>query len=143
MKIFMAIAYAGIAGVAMAGAAQAAPIEGNWINPSRSVTVRIAPCGQSLCGRVVAASAKARGDAAAAGTGRLIGTPLMSDLEPIGEGAWRADIFVPDRNVHAQGELHLTGPRTLDVQGCAMGGLICKTQTWTKVAGPAKAVRRR
>ena len=68
----------------------------------------------------------------------------MSGLEPVGEGAWRGDIFVPDRNVRAEGELHLTGPRTLEIQGCAMGGLICKTQTWTRVsAGNVVHKRRR
>lgn len=133
------LAAAGLA--MMAGAAAAAgPIEGNWINPSRTVTVHIGPCGAQLCGRVVSASAKARADAAAAGTARLVGTVLMSGVEPTGEGAWRADIFVPDRNLHAPGELRLTGPRTLDVQGC-LGGLICKTQTWVKVASPVKRKR--
>ena len=104
------------------------------------MTVHIGPCGAQLCGRVVSASAKARADAAAAGTARLVGTVLMSGVEPTGEGAWRADIFVPDRNIHAPGELRLTGPRTLDVQGC-LGGLICKTQTWVKVASPVKRRR--
>ena len=142
--MMMKFALAGLtaAGLAMmAGAAAAAgPIEGNWINPSRTVTVHIGPCGAQLCGRVVSASAKARADAAAAGTARLVGTVLMSGVEPTGEGAWRADIFVPDRNLHAPGELRLTGPRTLDVQGC-LGGLICKTQTWVKVASPVKRKR--
>ena len=142
--MMMKFALAGLtaAGLAMmAGAAAAAgPIEGNWINPSRTVTVHIGPCGAQLCGRVVSASAGARADAAAAGTARLVGTVLMSGVEPTGEGAWRADIFVPDRNLHAPGELRLTGPRTLDVQGC-LGGLICKTQTWVKVASPVKRRR--
>ena len=125
-------------------AAAASPIEGNWTNPHRSVTVHIGPCGPTLCGRVISASAGAREDAAGAGTPQLVGTELMSGLEPVGEGAWRGDIFVPDRNVRAEGELHLTGPRTLEIQGCAMGGLICKTQTWTRVsAGNVVPKRRR
>lgn len=122
----------------------ASPIEGRWTNPARSVTVRIAPCGGgSLCGRVVSASPKAQAKAAAAGTPRLVGTELMSRLEPIGEGAWRGDFFVPDRNVRAPGELRLLGPRALEIEGCAMGGLVCKTQQWTRVATPRKARRRR
>jgi uncharacterized protein (DUF2147 family) len=119
----------------------AAPIEGSWRNPSGSVTVRIGPCGETLCGRVVAASPRARAEAADAGTERLVGTELMSGLEAVGPGAWRADIFVPDKNIRAEGELHLTGPRTMDVQGCAMGGLICKTQQWTRVAAPPRRKR--
>ena len=110
----------------------ASPIEGNWRNLRGSVTVHIGSCGPTLCGRVISASP---------GTERLIGTELMSGLEPVGEGAWRGDIFVPDRNVRAQGELHLTGLRTLEIEGCAMGGLICKTQTWTRVGAGARRKR--
>ena len=119
----------------------ASPIEGNWRNLRGSVTVHIGSCGPTLCGRVILASLGAREDAARTGTERLIGTELMSGLEPVGEGAWRGDIFVPDRNVRAQGELHLTGLRTLEIEGCAMGGLICKTQTWTRVGAGARRKR--
>jgi uncharacterized protein (DUF2147 family) len=122
-------------------AAAASPIEGNWRNPRGSVTVHIGSCGPTLCGRVISASAGARADAAGAGTPQLVGTELMSGLEPVGEGAWRGDIFVPDRNVRAEGELHLMGPRTLEIEGCAMGGLICKTQTWTRVGAGARRKR--
>jgi uncharacterized protein (DUF2147 family) len=121
--------------------ALAAPIDGVWTNPSQSVTIRIGPCGETRCGRVISASARAREKAAEAGTPDLVGTELMSGLEEVGPGDWRAEIFVPDKNIRAEGELHLTGPRTLDVEGCAMGGLLCKTQTWTKVAGTARRKR--
>jgi uncharacterized protein (DUF2147 family) len=124
-------------------AVAASPIEGQWTNPARSVTVRIAPCARSLCGRVVSASPSARAKAAAAGTPRLVGTELMSGLTPLGEGAWRGEFFVPDRNVRAAGELHLLGPRTIEIEGCAVPGILCKTQQWTRVAVPRPARRRR
>ena len=105
----------------------ASPVEGNWTNPSGSVTVRITPCGGGkLCGRVIRASSSAKAKAAAAGTPRLIGAELMSNLEPVDDGAWQGAFFVPDRNVHAEGELHLLSARTLEIEGCAMGGLLCK-----------------
>ena len=118
--------------------AAVSPLEGSWTNPSRNVTVRIGPCGATLCGRVSAASAGARQEAAGAGTPKLIGTRLMSDIEQVGPGNWRADVFVPDRNLHAVGELTLVGPRILAVSGCALGGLLCKTQNWTRVKAPAR-----
>lgn len=121
----------------------ASPIEGQWTNPARSVTVRIAPCGASLCGRVVSASPEAKAKAAAAGTPRLVGTELMSRLVPAGQGAWRSEFFVPDRNVRAPGELRLIGPRALEIEGCAVKGLLCKTQQWTRVASTRKARRLR
>ena len=122
----------------------ASPIEGQWTNPARNVTVRIAACGRSVfCGRVVSASPDAKAKAAAAGTPRLVGTELMSRLVPVGEGAWSGDFFVPDRNVRAPGELHLLGPRTLEIEGCAVAGLLCKSQRWTRVAATRKERRRR
>jgi uncharacterized protein (DUF2147 family) len=121
----------------------ASPLEGNWTNPGGTVTVRIAPCGRELlCGRVVRASPSAIDKAAAAGT-RLIGAELMSDLEPVAQGAWHGSFFVPDRNVRADGEVHLLSARTLEVEGCAMGGLLCKSQQWTRVSSPAPARKRR
>ena len=122
----------------------ASPIEGQWTNPARSVTVRIAPCGGNLlCGRVTSATSDARAKAAAAGTPRLVGTELMSRLVPAGGGAWQGEFFVPDRNVRAPGELRLLGPRTLEIEGCAVAGILCKTQQWTRVAATRKTRRRR
>ena len=122
----------------------AVPIEGQWINPARSVTVRIAPCaGRTLCGRVVSATPSARAKATAAGTPRLVGTELMSGLVPIGAGAWQGEFFVPDRNLRAGGELRLIDARTIEIEGCAMPGILCKSQQWTKVAAARPARRRR
>ena len=126
-----------------APALAASPIEGQWTNPARNVTVRIAPCrGQSLCGVVVSATADAKAKAAAAGTSRLIGTQLMSGLVPTGAGIWTGEFFVPDRNVRAPGELRLLGSRTLEIEGC-VAGLLCKSQRWTRVAAPPRSRRRR
>ena len=122
----------------------ASPIEGQWTNPAQNVTVRIAPCrGRSLCGVVVSATADAKAKAAAAGTARLVGTQLMSGLVPSGQRLWTGEFFVPDRNVRAPGELRLLGSRTLEIEGCAVAGLLCKSQRWTRVAAPARARRRR
>ena len=138
MKVLLLAASLLAASLVATPALAASPLEGNWTNPKRSVTVRIGPCGGPLCARVVAASPDARAAAADGGTPRLVGTELMSGIAPNGTGSWTADIFVPDVNRRAQGELHLLGPRTLEVQGCALGGMLCKTQVWSRVGGPAR-----
>lgn len=128
-----------IAVLVAAPAGAASPIEGQWINPSRSLTVRVAPCDNGrLCGRVIRASSSAKAKAAAAGTPRLIGTELMRGLEPTGDGTWRGTFFVPDRNVRAEGNLRLLNARTIELQGCAMGGLLCKSQRWSRIGAPMK-----
>ncbi|MES2120266.1 MAG: DUF2147 domain-containing protein [Pseudomonadota bacterium] len=135
MKVVL---FAAIALFATAPAA-ASGLEGSWTNPARSITVKIGPCGATQCGRVTSASAKARADAAYGGTERLLGIELISGIEPAGPGRWRAEIFVPDQNIHSSGELALTGPNRMVVRGCVIGGLICKEQVWTRAA----AVKRR
>ncbi len=112
--------------------AESASIEGRWTNPSGSVTVAIAPCGEVYCGTVVAASDKARADAAKGGTPALIGTRLMTDFATAGDGRWRGRLFVPDLNFHAHATLTLEGPATLKVRGCSVRGLLCKSQRWTR-----------
>jgi len=120
----------------------ASPIEGSWTNPARNVTVRIAPCGgDTLCGRVTSASAKARDDAARGGTPNLIGAELMSGLQQDGEGSWHGQVLVADMGQRAEAEFHLLDRMHLDVRGCAFGGLVCKSQGWTRVAGSPRRRR--
>ncbi len=109
------------------------PLEGSWTNPAQNVTVRIGQCGKTLCGRVTAASPHAREKAAHAGTDKLVGAELMSDIERTGPESWRAEIFVPDHGVHSRGQIFLDGPQDMSVRGCALGVFICKSQTWTRV----------
>ncbi|MCW3796210.1 DUF2147 domain-containing protein [Sphingomonas sp. BN140010] len=115
-----------------AAANAASPLEGLWRNPKGSVVVRIAPCGQQLCGRVVQANSKARSKAAEGGTDHLVGTTLLSNITPIGANRWKGRVFLPKQNTHATGNLRLAG-RQLTVQGCLLL-VVCKDQTWVKVS---------
>lgn len=107
-------------------------LEGHWRNPRGSVTISIAACGQVLCGRVESASDKAQADARRAGTDPLIGTELLSGLAPSGQGRWTGRIFVPDLNKRSRAELRLLGPDLIKVKGCAIGGLVCKSEVWAR-----------
>lgn len=110
-----------------------APIEGRWVNPKGSVTVRIGACGQAFCGTVIDASAKARETARKGGTPSLIGTQVMSDLRPKGDGTYRGRAFDPKRNIRAPATIRMLGESTLVVKGCLISGIICKEQRWKKV----------
>ncbi len=98
--------------------------------------MRIAACGGGAwCGRVTAASAKAQADALAGSGQRLIGTMLMRDFRADGDGGWQGTLIIPDIRQTAEATLRLSGRRAIEVTGCGMGGLVCKTQVWTRVAG--------
>jgi uncharacterized protein (DUF2147 family) len=130
--VFLAALGAGLAASPTPALAKA-PIEGRWVNPKRSVTVSIAACGQAYCGTVVEASAKAKASARKGGTANLVGTQVMSDLRPKGNGTYTGRAFDPKRNIRAPATIRLTGASTLVVRGCLIKGVICKEQRWTKI----------
>lgn len=119
--------------ISAAAANAATPIDGKWTNPKRSVVIHVAPCGPAWCGRVVSANAKAVADARNGGTPELIGKYLLSDFKPDGKGGWKGKVFLPKQNMTATGTIVLAGPNTIVVKGCAVAGLICRDQRWTRV----------
>ncbi len=113
-------------------AAAPPPIAGIWTNPAGSVQVSMAPCGPRLCGTVVAASDRARDDAAAGGTDRLVGTQLFRGLVADGPGHWSGEVFVPDLGRTVAGTLTVIDAGTIEVAGCVIPGIVCQTQVWTR-----------
>ena len=112
-----------------------ATLEGHWKNPKGSVTVRLGPCGNAICGIVVEASEHARETARKGGTTNLIGTRILSGLRPNGDGSFKGQVFDPKRNIRAPATVRLLGPDALEVRGCAFAGMfLCKEQRWTRVS---------
>ena len=124
-------------GLALAASSTAAlakaPIEGRWLNPKGSVTVRVAPCGNAYCATVVEANAKAKATARKGGTSNLVGTQVMRDFRPAGNGLYKGRAFDPKRNIHAPATIRMVGNSTLIVKGCLISGIICKEQRWSRV----------
>jgi len=117
-------------------------VEGLWTNPSGSVQVRTGPCGQKLCGWVVWANEKAKADAARNGGGALIGATLLRNYQPSGRARWTGQLYVPDMKASFGSTITLVDAQTLRVRGCALGGLLCRTQDWRRIgAGGAASAR--
>jgi uncharacterized protein (DUF2147 family) len=129
MKRFF-LMLAGLA-VALAPASAAAKsLEGRWKNGAMEIV--IAPCGQSLCGRVVKASAKQQAKAQEGSGSRLLGSRVIDNIQPVSPGTWRADVYVASRDMNARGTIQQVGPNRLAVRGCVMA-VICKTTHWDRV----------
>ncbi len=125
----------GLIALSTAAAAQASvAIEGKWTNPKRNVVIHVAPCGPAYCGHVVSASAKAKSSARKGGTATLIGAQLMSGFRPDGKGGFRGKVFEPKHNLRGKATVRPVASDTLEVRGCAIAGLLCKTQRWTRVS---------
>jgi uncharacterized protein (DUF2147 family) len=111
---------------APAGAA-AQSLEGLWANPHKSVIVKVDRCGPAFCGAVSWASDRNKEK------GVALGTRVLSDLKPQGDGTYRGSAIEPKRNIRGSATVRQLGPNVMVVKGCALLGLLCREQRWTRV----------
>ena len=126
-RILLSIAAATVA-LGASGPANAQALEGKWANAKRSVIVHVARCGDAYCGTVSWASARNRQK------GAEPGTRVLSELRPTGGGVYKGKAFEPKRNIHGSATVRQIGPDTMVVKGCAVIGLFCSEQRWTRVS---------
>lgn len=111
----------------------AAQPEGLWMNPSASVAVRTGACGDRLCGWVVWVDASAQQDARDSGITSIVGTRLLEDYQQQGRHAWSGTVYVPDMGRRFASQIEQPSPSQLKIKGCVLGGLICRSQMWTRI----------
>jgi uncharacterized protein (DUF2147 family) len=129
-RLFLAFALLFLAAVP---ASAQASVEGRWTNPKRSVVIEVGRCGPAWCGTVVWATPKAKANARKGGTENLIGTRILSGARPVRPNVYKGRGFVPKRNIYAPATIRQTSPNTMVVEGCALAGLLCKEQRWTRI----------
>ncbi|MDO6456772.1 DUF2147 domain-containing protein [Celeribacter halophilus] len=127
MKYF---ALAAVAALGLAGPALAAdPVEGIWktqVDDGHYAHVKIAPCGEHICG-VIAKAFDANGPIAS----ENIGKPIVWDMSAAGGGSYKnGKIWQPSTGKIFNSKMTLSG-NSLKVKGCV--GPICKGQTWSRV----------
>jgi len=126
-RIFIRTALAlSIAGFPAMASAQA--LEGRWANAKRSVIVNVSRCGNAYCGTVSWANANNRNKGVAPGT------RVLSDLRPQGGGLFKGRAYEPKRGIGGSATVHQLAPDVMVVKGCAVAGLLCKEQRWTRVS---------
>lgn len=122
-----------VADAAAAGRADA--VIGRWANPKGTLAVQTGPCPDgSLCGQIVWASPQAQADARDAGVPGLVGTQLLQGYRPEGRGSWAGRVYVPDMGRSFSSRIRQTSAGTLSISGCLVGGFLCKSQVWHRVA---------
>ena len=106
-----------------AGAVQAADAAGTWIRPSTGTVVKFYGCGDKLCAKIVGVKDKAK-----QGT---VGTVIMPGAVKSGDNTWKGDLLNTEDGQTYSGVVTLTGGG-LKLDGCVLGGVICKGETWTR-----------
>ena len=117
---------------------------GKWLTKDNTATVTIGHCGDALCGTIVAlrepndpATGKPKTDIynpdAAKRERSVIGVQIVFDMKPNGKpDTWDGQVYNAEDGKTYTGSITLTSASTLDLKGCALAGLICKTQTWNR-----------
>lgn len=133
----VALGMAAVSAPAYAAGGDISRSYGVWRNPKNSVHLEIKDCGESTCGIVVWASAKAEADARKSGTDTLIGKQLLRDFEAQRDGSLKGRVWVPTLKVTLVGSADIVDTKTMRAKGCVIGNFLCKSQLWTRLDGPS------
>jgi uncharacterized protein (DUF2147 family) len=116
---------------------------GTWLTGDKKGKVKIVNCGGAICGSLAwmqeptdpethqPKTDKHNSDASKQGR-PLIGIPIVLSMKPNGADVWQGQVYNAEDGGTYTGSFTMTGANTAELKGCVMGGLICKSQTWTR-----------
>lgn len=124
----------GLALLTGAAHAQAQDPSGTYLSESGETRVRIAKCGQAYCGTIISVQGEPKDvnnpDSSLKGRS-LVGIQMISDIRPSGEGFTGQLYNYKDGRTYS-GKMTFVG-KSMQLSGCVLGGLICRSQTWAKL----------
>jgi uncharacterized protein (DUF2147 family) len=133
MGVRLIIAMGLLLAAAPASAQRLSPA-GTWLSQTGDTRVRIAPCGGQLCGTIawVKSPGKDVHNPDPAQRGRdLVGLRMIT-MSPSGADQWKGTLYRYTDGQTFSGSMKMTGQNTMELSGCVAGGLICRSQTWTR-----------
>ena len=144
MPRFALPALIALALMSAASSANAADPTGTWLTEAGTSRIKIADCGGALCGNIVwmkepidPETQKPRLDKMNPDAGRrarpLMGVSIVIGMKPSGADKWSGQVYNAEDGKTYSGSITMVSAGALKLEGCALGGLICKAQTWTKV----------
>jgi uncharacterized protein (DUF2147 family) len=144
MKVARSFAVAALLALASSGSALAADPNGTWLTQTGTSRIRVADCGGALCGTIVWLKEPNDPDTGKPKTDKnnsdaskrsrpLLGTQIVLGMKPAGADKWTGQVYNAEDGKTYSGNLTYSGGGSLQLQGCALGGLVCKSQTWTRV----------
>lgn len=117
-------------------AAIAADAKGDWVRPNGASKIRITSCGSALCGKLIwlREPRKDTQNPDATKRGRsLVGAQIVQSMKPTSkDNQWKGKVYNAEDGKTYSGYIQLVSANKLKLEGCVMGGLICKGETWTR-----------
>ncbi len=112
-----------VATCALTAPALAGDAQGVWQRSDGAARIQFSPCGGGLCGTIVWLKHPE-------GPGK-VGEQVFFGMAQAGPNKWTGSAFNPEDGKTYDGSMTVSG-RHLTTQGCALGGLICKTSNWNR-----------
>ena len=100
---------------------------GDWQTEGKG-TVRIAKCGNALCGYVLNSSSGDKGEA------------ILVNMKPNTDRQWTGSVYSQDSGDTYYGTMNLKGINTLRVEACALGRFYCSGNNWSRISGRAESL---
>jgi uncharacterized protein (DUF2147 family) len=140
--IILRVAAIAVAVLGLCGPAGADPI-GTWLTEGGKSRVKIVDCGGALCGTIIwlkepndpetgKPKTDKNNDDAGQRSRPIIGVPIVISMKPNGPNKWAGAGYSPERGKNFTGSLTELGPNSVRLEGCALGGLVCQGQNWTR-----------
>jgi uncharacterized protein (DUF2147 family) len=124
-------------------------LDGRWLTQDTRAIVEVGPCGPAECGKIVWVK-----DPISPETGKprrdknnpdeslqhrpIIGLPTLFNIVPNVEGDWNAVSYDPRSGEEHEITIKLAASATkIVLRGCGLGGLICRSEVWTKAPDAA------
>ena len=100
------------------------PPIGDWQTEGKG-TVRIAKCGNALCGYVLKAPSNDKGEA------------ILINMKPKTDRQWTGSVYSQDSGETYYGTMAIKGVNTLRVEACALGRFYCSGNNWSRIGSRA------
>jgi len=125
-----------VAVLGLSGPAFAAEPVGDWLVANKMAVVRVAPCGEVLCGNIAWTKGPPGTDHnnpdPAKRNRSVIGMPILLDMKPTSSAnRWEGEIYNAEDGKIYSGSIALNSENVLRIEGCVLG-FLCGGQNWSR-----------
>ena len=100
---------------------------GDWQTEGKG-TVRVAKCGNALCGYALGPSSNEKGEA------------ILINMKPKTERQWTGSVYSQTSGETYYGTMSMRGINTLRVEACALGRFYCSGNNWSRITRRADSL---